>query len=70
MRFKKQAIQPFKVFLFLINEMTQWIRKLAAKSEDLSLIPGTHCVEEEKWFLQVLLNLFYDLWHTHISTPP
>lgn len=46
MSLKNKLYNLLKCFYSWVNEMTQWIRKLAAKSEDLSLIPGTHSVEE------------------------
>lgn len=30
------------------GEMEQWIKELAAKSDDLSSLPWTHVVEEER----------------------
>lgn len=44
--------------------MVQWVKALAAKSEDPSLIPTTHVVEGEKQLPQVVL-CFLHLHHAH-----
>ena len=36
------------LFLKRADEMAQWEKGLAVKSDDLSLIPGTHMVEGER----------------------
>lgn len=36
------------------GKMGQTMRVLASQSDNSSLIPDTHVVEEEKWFLQVI----------------
>lgn len=39
-----------------VGKKVQWVKKLAAKTKDLSLIPGPHMVEEE-WLLQLSFDL-------------
>lgn len=39
------------------SKVDQWLKTLAVKSDDLSLIPGTDMVEREIQLLQVVL------WH-------
>lgn len=39
------------------SEMVQWRQVLATKPDDRSSIPGTHMVEGENQFLQVVLQL-------------
>lgn len=33
------------------NKMAQQVKGLAAKADDLSLIPGTHMVKGDSWFV-------------------
>ena len=45
-----------------VQEIAQWGNVLAARSKDLSLIPGTHTVEGENQFLQAVLKLSSDVY--------
>lgn len=42
-------------YSFWTSEMAQLVKALVAKSDNLSLIPGTHMVDEENRFLQNIL---------------
>lgn len=50
------------------GEAAQQAKALAAKSEDLSSIPGTHVVEKEKRFLKVVLKPSCAVAHRRIHT--
>ena len=50
-----------------VSEMAQWIKAIAAKPEDLSLISGTNIVGENQ-LLQVDLNMHALHMQIHIHT--
>lgn len=43
----------------LANEVAWWVKTLAAKADDLSVIPRTHILERENQLLQVVSWLPY-----------
>lgn len=37
----------FENYIIRVSDMTQWVKGLAARSDDLSSVPGTYAVEGE-----------------------
>lgn len=51
------------------HEMAPWIKALATKPDNSSLIPGTHKVEERTDFYKLSSDLhMYIMLHTHTHT--
>lgn len=55
------------------TEMTQWVKVLAIKPDNLNEIPGTHSLDRKNWLIRVVNSwthaLTETLRHTHTHTP-
>lgn len=60
------CLQSLTSFPLEAGEMTEWVKALASKPEDLSLIPGSHMVEGEN--LHKVVLWFQPYVYTHTST--
>lgn len=55
----KQAWRKIQGLQDGASETAQQVKGLAAKPNDLSLIPGPHSVERENWLLQIVLRFLH-----------
>lgn len=49
--------------------MAPWVKVLAAKSDDMSLVLGVPVVKKELIPERCILTSTYTLWHTSTTTP-